>query len=194
MNDKSVDTYPRLLDIAAELFWAHSYAGTSTRMLSERIGLQTASLYHHIRQKEDLLYEISVTSLDQVQQMVMAAVTRAPRDERMRVLIHAHLTASLTDRDKHAVALTELRAMSPERGAAVRAKRDHYEATVVEIIRAEQDAGGLRPDVDPRFLTLALLNLMNWTIFWYRPDGDLTIDELAEHFTTLFLEGAQPQG
>ena len=37
---------------------------------------------------------------------------------------------------------------------------------------------------------LCLLNLLNWTIFWFRPGGDLDADELGNLLASIFLEGA----
>jgi hypothetical protein len=39
-------------------------------------------------------------------------------------------------------------------------------------------------------LGLALLNLLNWTIFWYQPGGALTPGRLAEVLSAVFLQGA----
>jgi len=44
--------------------------------------------------------------------------------------------------------------------------------------------------VPARSLTLALLSLLNWPIFWFRPDGRLTPEALADLLASLFLEGA----
>ena len=30
---------------------------------------------------------------------------------------------------------------------------------------------------------------MNWTITWYRPDGPLTIEQIADHYSNLLLNG-----
>jgi hypothetical protein len=35
---------------------------------------------------------------------------------------------------------------------------------------------------------------MNWTITWYNPAGSLSIDQVANHFADLFLEGLLQQG
>jgi AcrR family transcriptional regulator len=189
-SDPQPSTNSRLLQTAAELFWEKGFAGTSTRELSERLGIQKASLYYHIRSKDDLLYDISIRSLEDIQQAVMSAVAGAPVEGRLRAMVQAHLLTALTARDMHATMLTELRAMSAERRVAVLARRDSYERMVMEIIRAEQDAGRLRADMDAHFLSLSLLNLLNWTIFWYRPDGERTIPDIADSFYDVYVNGA----
>jgi hypothetical protein len=35
-----------------------------------------------------------------------------------------------------------------------------------------------------------LLNLMNWTIFWYRPDHDVSGEKVVEEIQKQFLRGA----
>ena len=48
----------------------------------------------------------------------------------------------------------------------------------------------VRRDIPGKYLALALLNLLNWTIFWYRPEGELSPDELAVMLSMVFVEGA----
>jgi hypothetical protein len=38
-----------------------------------------------------------------------------------------------------------------------------------------------------------LMGVMNWTITWYRPTGKLSIDEIADHFANVFLNGLKKQ-
>jgi hypothetical protein len=42
---------------------------------------------------------------------------------------------------------------------------------------------------DPRFARLLVLSAANWTYTWYRPDGPLSPDEVADRFTDLLLAG-----
>ncbi len=183
-------TAARLLKTAAALFREKGYAHSTTRELATLLGIQKASLYYHIDKKEDLLYALCVDALARIQQEGEQAVAQqsAPL-ERLRALVHAHLRAALSDRDKHATMLIELRELSGERRTEVLHMRDRYEAFVREVIREAQEAGALRADPPAKYQGLALLNLLNWTIFWFRPGGDLTPDQLADMLTTLFLEG-----
>jgi AcrR family transcriptional regulator len=183
-------TGDRLLVLAAELFRERGYGATTTRELSSRLGVKKASLYHHISSKEDLLFEISVESLRRIGTAVRAACEAAPEDGRLSALIDAHLMVALADRDMHTTMLVEMRALSAGRKAEVLAKRDDYERYVEAVIEESQGAGRVRGDISPKYLTLALLNLLNWTIFWYDPEGDRTASEIATILRTVFLEGA----
>src|ERR1700680_5259577 len=89
-------TSERLVDTAAKLFWSKGYAATTTREIAALLGVQKASLYHHVKRKEDLLFEICVASLAHIQNTVESSLEHvaAPLD-RVRTLIRAHVTASV---------------------------------------------------------------------------------------------------
>lgn len=184
-------TSERLLDTAAKLFWTKGYASTTTREIAELLGVRKASLYHHISSKEDLLFEISLNSLEHITRAV-GEVVEAVDDpiERVRTLIGAHVASMIEDQDKHSVMLTELRALSPGRRAQIVAKRDDYERLVAGVLERARGAGALRGDVPVKYLALSLLNLLNWSIFWFQREGDLSPAQLAEYLATLYLSGA----
>jgi hypothetical protein len=87
----------------------------------------------------------------------------------------------------------ERRALSPERRAEVIRRRDAYEAGFRRAIRDGVAAGELRP-VDERLASIALLSICNWFTQWYRPDGPMTPDEIADVFTSLSFDGLRTRG
>ena len=183
-------TAARLLPTAAALFRKRGYAAATTRELSEALGIRKASLYHHITSKEDLLYAMCVESLRHIHAEVAAAAESASGEDRLRAIIRRHVRCALEDRDMHAVMLTELRNLSETRLTDVVEQRDAYESLIRDAIADDQAAGRLRTDEDAKYLTLALLNLLNWTIFWYDPAGDHSPSGLGSFLATMFLEGA----
>jgi hypothetical protein len=34
-----------------------------------------------------------------------------------------------------------------------------------------------------------MLGVMNWTITWYHPEGKLSVENIADQFAVLFLDG-----
>jgi AcrR family transcriptional regulator len=187
-------TRARLLATAARLFRRSGYAGATTRELASELGIQSASLYYHIGSKEDLLYDLSVASLTHIRAEVATAMADQPTAlARLQALIGAHVSTALADQDQHAAMLMELRSLGAERRAEVLALRDAYEQMVRDAIGDAQREAALRQDISTKDLGLALLNLLNWSIFWYQPDGDLTPERLARLLSTLFLEGALPR-
>jgi TetR/AcrR family transcriptional regulator, cholesterol catabolism regulator len=184
-------TAARLVPTAAALFRAKGYAGATTRELAELLGIHKASLYHHMSGKEELLHAICSEALRRIHGAVEATPVGVGPERRLEAMIECHVVSALEDREMHAVMLSEMRNLSPERLADVVERRDRYAALLRSAIAADQDAGRLRGDHDAKYLTLALLNLLNWTIFWYDPAGDLTPRDLARLLSGVFLDGAR---
>lgn len=179
-----------LLPAAARLFWKRGYTAASTRELSSLMGIQKASLYYHMKSKEGLLNELCVESLRRIDARARAAVeAEVDSTEQLRALIHAHVTTMLIDQEMHATMLTELRSLSTKHRTEVVRLRDLYEQLVCSVLAACQESGALRRDISARVLGLCLLNLLNWTVFWFKPSKGLTSDVLAETFIKVFLEG-----
>lgn len=184
------DTRQRLLTVAAHLFRTKGYAATSTREIARHLRIQTASLYHYIRSKDQLLFEIARQGLEELEAEVRPIVFSAlPPLEKLRRFIETHVTIILRYRDKHAVMLAELNALPARSRRAVVALRDRYEGLVARVLEEGQAAGVVRADLPVRYLRLALLNLLNWSIFWFRPDGPLAPDEVGRMLSSVFIDG-----
>lgn len=184
----------RLLDTAATLFRQKGYAGTTTRDLAAELGLRNASLYHYTRSKANLLYEICITSLANLQSAVSEAVQKeADPLARVVAMIRRHMQVILADSDAHTTMLIEMRALPEDQLREVIFRRGKYESIIRNVLTEAQEAGVLRGDVSPSYLTLALFSLMNWSLFWYDTAGELSVENLAEILIRLFLEGAQDE-
>lgn len=178
-----------MLSVAAELFSTKGYSATAMSDLAAALGIQKASLYHHVRTKETLLYELSMESM---RHMIDAAssIPALPPLAYLEALIEGHVRSLLAEQNKHATALTELRSLSSEERTHVRELRDRYDRIVEEAIRAVQTAEGRWPGLAPKVVRLALLGMLNWTVFWYHPGGEITAEELARAYTAIFLGAA----
>jgi hypothetical protein len=87
-----------------------------------------------------------------------------------------------------AVLQLEHRNLEPRRRARHIARRDRYDSLWRTLIRRGIDAGVFRK-VDESIVVFALLGVQNWMITWYRTNGRLSPDEIADLFADLFLDG-----
>jgi hypothetical protein len=104
------------------------------------------------------------------------------------------MNRALSERDMHATMLTEFRELSADDRRKVIEMRARYESLWREQLAAGQKKGLIRSDIDVRYLTLSLLNLLNWTIFWYEPSGPMSPADLAEVFFAVHMTGVQQNG
>ena len=177
---------------AADFFRARGYGSSTMRELGDALSIPPATLYYYIGSKQELLRAICVDALESIIAAgVKARETYPPGDLRqLNCLIRAHMMVMLSDQAKHATLLSEMRSLEKDIAREVIGLRDEYEAIIRSAIMAEQRAGSLRTDLTPEALTLLLLNLLNWPVFWYHESGPMTPDDLAQQISTLFFEGA----
>jgi AcrR family transcriptional regulator len=184
-------TSERLLVSAASLFREKGFAGTTTRELSDAIGVQKSSLYYHIDNKETLLFELCKSTLEDVSEIFLRAleIDASPKEKLEKVLMD-YTTLILTDRDRHATMLVEIRSLTPAHREEVVRARDENVQRVRNLVEEAQREGQLRSDISPKNMILSLFNLLNWSIFWYDENGPLSTGEIAEFLRRIFFEGA----
>lgn len=183
-------TNERLLRESARLFRKRGFDGTSTREIASVMGLQSASLYHYMDTKEDLLYSICLSGNEIMIEAVSAAIEGLEPLEALRATIRTHLSTAIENRDVYLTTLAENKALSPARRRRVAKVREVYSDLLTGVIERAQEAGEVRGDISADHIMLVLRNLLSWTLFWFRVDGDLSIEELATLISRVFLEGA----
>lgn len=195
MNNNDKKSFPpeensrrmELVRVAARLFRDQGYERTTVRDLGQAVGLQSGSLFYHFRTKEEILVAVmalGITSTtDQLQQAL--ALARSPR-EKLAALFHVHLASLLGDNQAALeVMLYEWRSVSEEARPGLIVLRDRYEALWQEVLDEAAAAGLVKPDT--RLLRRTLLGSLHWSVQWYRRDGALTVDQLADRMLELIL-------
>jgi hypothetical protein len=81
-------------------------------------------------------------------------------------------------------------ALSGERFGQIAKLRDAYEDMVRSALQEAQHAGVVRKDIEVKYLSLALLGLMNRVMVWYRRGGPLSPHQIGRLLGVLFLAGA----
>ena len=191
-RDSHRGTLGKFIRAAAELFSKYGYESTSTRDLASLLGMEKATLYYHVQGKEDLLYAICKSSVEQLAGDV-ATATEGIDDPllHLQVGIQAHIISLLRDQTQHATSLAEARALSPERLPEIVSMRKAYQARARSVIEQAQKAGFIRTDIAPKYLGLILEGLLDRTVVWYRRSGELNPAQIGSTLCSLFVLGAR---
>lgn len=184
-------TSERVREAALDLFASRGYHGTGIRQLAEHAGLSSATLYHYMGTKEDLLTEIMRTCLERLiaDAEELAARIRDPRDL-LTALVRMHVRAHAERPRETRVADGEIDALGPAPRAQIVALRDRYERIwqdAVDAVRA--GARGADRDAatgeDSHLVRRALLEMCSGVAHWYRPDGALGLEDIADQYAVL---------
>jgi AcrR family transcriptional regulator len=172
---------------AARLYARRGFRGASVADLAKACKSSKSLIYHYFPAKEDILYEVMASHLD----ALVAAATQATRsgtaEERLRALTLSFMRLYVGAQDRHKVLLNELDNLAAGPRSEVIAKQRRIIAMVEELIRA------LRPQSGPLALPLTMLffGMINWTHTWFRGEGRVSADSLAELAVELMLGGLE---
>lgn len=172
-------------DAAAGLFAARGYAGTSMRDIAGACGMLPGSLYYHFATKEDLLCEVYRRGVDELRKGVKHEVDRAGDGwDRLEAACRAHLEIVLRDSDYAQVLVRVLPTDVPGAAARLMELRASYESILRDVVATLDLPAG----TDRRALRLMLLGTLNWSRFWFDPEGSETFRSLAHKFVQLLKE------
>lgn len=79
--------------------------------------------------------------------------------------------------------------LTDERRRQMIQRRNAYEDLWRAALNDGITSGQLRPDIDVRLAGIGILSACNWFTQWYRPDGPMSVDQIADGFIALFLQG-----
>ncbi|HSG43621.1 MAG TPA: TetR/AcrR family transcriptional regulator [Anaerolineales bacterium] len=182
-------TRQEILEAAAQVFRQKGFHGASMNDIAVAVNLQKPSLYHHVSSKQEILLEI----LDQALGMLLTRIStitesNSSADKKLRLMIREYLQILVENIDLAAVLLFEHRSLERRQHARHIPNRDKFESlwrdTITEGVRTKT----FKCD-DPGLATRALLGIMNWTITWYNPKGGKTIEQVADDYANLLLNG-----
>jgi AcrR family transcriptional regulator len=182
-------TRDEIIETAAQVFRQKGYHGASMNDLAEAVHLQKASLYHHFTSKQEILLEI----LEKALQLLLVRISPIteqpiPPDKKLRLMICEYLQILAENVDLAAVLLFEHRALERRQHARHIPNRDMFELLWKDIVTEGANKKLFKCD-DPGLIVRALLGQMNWTITWYRPDGEKSIEQIADSYSDLLLNG-----
>ena len=178
-------------DVAAPLFAERGFAATRMEDVAAAAGIKKPSLYYYFDSKEELLTSLVESrvgvALDRLSEIVSREDTAT---NRVRAAFGGHLTVFQEHADIYTIFNSErLHSISTETAEKVDGLGREYERLWEGLLAEGMTAGEFRSDLDPPVVVKAILGATNTTLAWYQPGGRLTIDEVADRFTDLFLSG-----
>lgn len=177
-----------LLACAAALFKEKGYERTTVRDLAREVGIQSGSLFHHYKNKEAILLAVmEETIILNTARMQLALDQVDDSKDQLLALIKCELDSVLGDTGAAMTVLVyEWRSLNEGNQAHILKLRDHYEGLWMLVLNQAKESGQVV--ADPFVLRRLLTGALSWTINWYKADGNLSLDALAEQALTLAIK------
>ncbi len=179
-----------ILRTAARIFAEKSYHSTSMRDISRATEVSLAGLYHYCKSKEELLFLIQDHCFGRVSERLEERIkTVSDPFEKLRILIDNHLSFFAANMAEMKVLSHEAESLAGDLHKHVTTKKERYARLARKILREIQEQNGKGTGVDLTIATYALFGMMNWIYNWYDPTGKLSVHQLVDNITRLFLNG-----
>jgi AcrR family transcriptional regulator len=182
-------TRDEILEASAQIFSQKGYHGTSMQDIALSVNLQKASIYHHVSSKQQILFELLNQALDLLSEKVEGVIEGpGSPDERLRRAICMYLSTLTANQDLASVLLLEYRSLEPRYLDRHIPRRDRFEQIWRDLIQDGVNDGVFACD-HPSLSARALLGILNWTVTWFRQDGPMSAEEIADQLADLFMMG-----
>jgi TetR/AcrR family transcriptional regulator, cholesterol catabolism regulator len=179
-----------ILRTSARIFAEKSYHSTSMRDISRATGVSLAGLYHYCTSKEELLFLIQDHCFGRVSEKLEERIKGIDNPfEKLRIFIDNHLSFFAANMAEMKVLSHEAESLAGDLHEHVSTKKEKYAKLARRILRELQEKQATNARIDLTVATYALFGMMNWIYNWYDPHGKLSVAQLVDNITRLFLAG-----
>jgi AcrR family transcriptional regulator len=175
---------------AAELFKDKGYAAASMRDLAQLLGIEAASLYSHIKSKEEILRSLCFDmatefrkSLDEVEKEKITA------SEKLKSGIIGHIQVMAKDLTASAVFMNEHRHLSQPFLRDFLLLRINYINRFKSILEEGVRTGEFKDSIDKKLAVMTLFSSLNWMPMWYDPGSAIDPSQLGNQLADMLVNG-----
>jgi AcrR family transcriptional regulator len=182
-----------IVAVATKFFGENGYEDTKWADVATAVGLGPTALYHYFESKQQCLFEILVEAIEDARAEfgrlsegefadALPALLRGTFERDDREVCRARVLVSEQGLVRHP------RQAPREEEARLRAFAlvKEYEQDWRDFLAAGMSAGEI-PHADPELLARALIGIHSSVWHWYRPEGKLTLEEVADFYVPRML-------
>jgi len=184
--DGDVNVAVEILDCAMRLFNERGYAATSLRDLAEATGISSSTLYHHYKNKQQILYTglcrfmeyFNRTIIPELQNLDDSPTERITHASRLHIELSIERATELRHVRQFKASLTE------QQLRHLLDMQWHYQDELRTVIKAGVASGEFAV-ADLGLTTMAIMDMLNGVRGWYNSGGSMSIDEITEYYAGL---------
>ena len=191
---ENISRKEQVIRSAAELFREKGYSSSSMRDLAHKLGIEAASLYSHIKSKEEILQHLCFDlarefrkSLEEVEKQDVSA------GEKLKNGIIGHIQVMAKDLIAAAVFMNEHRHLSQPHLREFLLLRINYINRFKKIIEEGIETGEFRKNIDKKLAVMTLFSSLNWMPFWYDPLQGIEPVDLGKQLSGMLINGLKKQ-
>jgi len=178
-----------ILQRAATMFRERGFAASSMRDLAETVGIEAASLYNHIRSKNEILESICFDVANIFNEKIQEVESgRQSNINKIESILRFHIEQMVDNYEKVIVSDREWRHLDEPYRANFQNQRRTYRKRFAAIIEDGIVKGEIRR-IDAATAVLIMLHAINGIESWHRSKVKMNADELANNMIRILIDG-----
>ena len=178
-----------ILKKAAQMFREKGFAATSMRDLAETVGIEAASLYNHIRSKNEMLETVCfdvanrfTMFMDELDSNGQGAI------KKIETLLRFHIKQMIENFEEVIVCDREWKHLDEPYLSNFHNQRRNYRKRFASIIEEGIRNGEIKK-VDAPTVVLIMLHSVNGIESWHRSTAKITAKELEDNMVLIMIDG-----
>lgn len=178
-----------ILRKAAAMFREKGFAATSMRDLAEAVGIEAASLYNHIRSKNEILEAICFdvanvynTNMDAIESSGQKSITKVEN------LLRFHIKQMVENYEEVYVADREWKHLEDPYLSNFQTQRRNYRKKFAAIIDEGINKAEIRK-IDAATAVLIMLHAVSGIESWHRSTAKISAQELEDNMLAIMIDG-----
>jgi AcrR family transcriptional regulator len=183
----------RILEAAASVLERDGYAAATLTEIASVAQMQAGSLYYHFDSKDAIVEEVLRVGVEHSREAICVAVgsmgPEASGHDRLIAAVTAYVQVIVAESNftRANIRCFEEAPLSARESLAV-PLRDFANLWVDLLVGGQRD-GSIRTDLEARVIARMTIAALNSCVQWYRPDGELSIEQVASMFATSVVDG-----
>lgn len=175
-----------IVKVAGGLFCTVGYRNISVEDIAREIGLTKTIIYYYFPNKHEIFKECHLQATSVLESAFEDAADPDP-EKHLRRFVDFYVKRLLGDEGPGAV-LLDLHLLPDADRAPIQVRRETVHAKLRALLEEMVEAGRIET-VDAKLSVLVLMSAINVVPRWFRPGGDWSAQQVAEHCTRIFLSG-----
>lgn len=183
-----------ILQKAAKMFRERGFAATSMRDLAESVGIEAASLYNHIRSKNEILETICFDVANRFN-MNMDGLEQSTQNiiQKIETLLRFHIQQMVEHFEEVTVSDREWKHLDEPYLSNFHNQRRNYRKRFAAIIEEGIRKGEVRR-IDAPTAVLIMLHAVSGIESWHRSNVRISAKELEDNMVMIMIDGLRKQG
>jgi len=184
-----------IYETSAKLFRKKGYAATSVQDIAEAIGIKAASLYNHIKSKQEILKELCMpiaTSFSEGMKDIENS-TLNPL-EKLEQLVALHVKLTILNGDRMTLITGDWVHLNEQDLKMFKQSRSKYEASFKAILNHAKKDQLIHNSVNIDVALFSILSSLHWLYSWKERHQDISSVELEKQLKECLLGGLRVRG